>query len=29
VKPNKGEMEVYDFYSLAKVFQETSKRQES
>jgi hypothetical protein len=29
MKSNTGEKEVYDFYSLAKVFQETSKRQES
>jgi hypothetical protein len=30
MKSNKGEMEIYDFYSLAKVFQgETAKRQES
>jgi hypothetical protein len=30
MKSNKGEMEVYDFYTLAKVFQgETAKRHES
>jgi len=29
MKSNKGEMAVYDFYSLAKVFQGTAKRQGS
>jgi hypothetical protein len=29
MKSNKGEAQVYDFYSLAKVFQETAKRQDS
>lgn len=28
MKSTKGEMQVYDFYSLAKVFQETAKRQD-
>jgi hypothetical protein len=29
MKSNKGDMHVYDFYSLAKVFQDPAKRQES
>jgi hypothetical protein len=29
MKSNKGEIEVYDFNLLAKVFQDAAKRQES